>query len=78
MLTAKKFSLKLNRLFIDTLKSLSFNPYIGKKTEIENIRVKIVRDYLVFYKILNDKEILVLTIWDARRNPQTFNLTESH
>ena len=65
---SKSFSLKLNHLFIDQLKLLSSNPKIGRKTKFENVRVKIIRDYLLFYEIF-EKEILVLSIWDGRRNP---------
>jgi plasmid stabilization system protein ParE len=65
---SKAFSIKLNRLIIEDLKLLSSNPKIGKKTEIENVRVKIIRDYLILYEVF-ENEILVLTIWDSRRNP---------
>ena len=65
---SKSFSLKLNRLLIDNLKLLSSNPNIGRKTRFENVRVTIIRDYLLFYEIF-EKEILVLSIWDGRRNP---------
>ncbi|MBZ4674536.1 MAG: hypothetical protein JG772_224, partial [Dysgonamonadaceae bacterium] len=35
---------------------------------IENIRVKIVSDYLIIYEI-KEFEIVILTIWDSHRNP---------
>lgn len=70
---SKSFSIKLNRLVVDELKFISLNPNIGKKTDIANVRVKVIRDYLLFYEIL-EKEILVLTLWDGRRNPQNLNL----
>ena len=70
---SKSFSIKLNRLIVNNLKLLSANPNVGKKTEIENVRVKVIRDYLLFYEIL-EKEILVLTILDSRRNPEKRNL----
>ena len=73
---SKSFSLKLNRLFIDNLKLLSSNPNIGRKTKFDNVRVKIIRDYLLFYEIL-EKEILVLSIWDGRRNPDDIILLDS-
>jgi plasmid stabilization system protein ParE len=63
------FSIKLNSYFIRTLRLLSKYPFIGRKTEIEDVRVKIIRDYLIIYKI-TPLEIVVLTIWDGRQNPE--------
>ena len=64
---SKIYSLKLNKLFIATIRDLSKKPNIGRKTEFENVRVKIVREYLIFYEILK-KEILILSVWDGRRD----------
>jgi plasmid stabilization system protein ParE len=44
---SKTYSLKLNQLFIQAVNLLSEHPLIGEKTEIENIRIKIVRDYYI-------------------------------
>ncbi|WP_260442046.1 type II toxin-antitoxin system RelE/ParE family toxin [Elizabethkingia anophelis] len=43
---SKKFSIKLNKLIVGTIKQIAENPGIGRKTNLENIRVKIIRDYL--------------------------------
>ena len=64
---SKTFSLKLNRLFVETLRLLADFPNIGRKTDLENVRVKIVKDYLLFYEIKNS-ELIVLSIWDLRRD----------
>ena len=64
---SKIYSIKLNKLFIDTIKQLAKNPSIGRETSFENIRVKIVRDYLIFYEF-DQKQLRVLTIWDGRRD----------
>ena len=60
-------SIKLNKLFLNTLKHIFDNPKIGRKTNFENVRVKIVRDYLLFYEF-DIKQIKVLSIWDGRRD----------
>ncbi len=70
---SKSFSIKLNKLIIHDLKFLSSNPYTGRKTKIDNVRVITVRDYLLFYEIL-EEDILVLTIWDGRRHAKTLIL----
>ena len=65
---SKRYSVKLNKLFGETLKKTAENPMIGRKTDFnENIRVKIVRDYLLFYKF-DDKQLKVLSIWDGNRD----------
>lgn len=63
------FSQILDKLIHDGIKSISEFPTSGKATSNKEIRIKIVRDYLVFYKISNE-EILILLIWDGRRNPK--------
>lgn len=64
---SKMFSIKLNKLFIQTLLQLSENPYIGRITDFENVRVKLVRNYLLFYEF-TDTHLKVLSVWDGRRN----------
>ena len=67
---SKTYSRKLNKLIIATLKDLSKNPSIGRKTDVRNVRVKIIRDYLVFYEA-SATELFVLSIWDGRRDSST-------
>jgi len=62
------YSKKLNRLFTESLKLVCKRPLIGKRTNVANVRAKIVRDYMIFYEI-TDEYIVVLTIWDNRQNP---------
>ncbi|MBL0145487.1 MAG: type II toxin-antitoxin system RelE/ParE family toxin [Chitinophagaceae bacterium] len=66
------YSLKLNHLFNESLKAVSVHPHIGKLTNYQNTRVKIVRDYLIVYRIY-DEYISVISIWDGRQNPLKFN-----
>ena len=63
-----RYSIKLNKLFKDAVKLISDYPRIGKLTDRANIRIKIVKDYLIIYEDLED-EIHILTIWDSRRDP---------
>jgi len=62
------YSIKLNKLFEDSVDLISKFPLIGVKSNLENIRIKLVRDYRIAYKI-NDETIEILTIWDSRQNP---------
>lgn len=61
------YSLKLNKLFINSVNRLSENPLIGRKTDFEDVRVKIVRDYLLLYQF-SKSELRLLSIWDSRRD----------
>ncbi len=70
---SKNYSIKLNQLFIEILKQVAESPTIGRKTEFENVRVRIVRDYLHFYKY-DQKQIKVLTVWDGNREEKTLKI----
>ncbi|MFY1047771.1 type II toxin-antitoxin system RelE/ParE family toxin [Chryseobacterium sp. GP-SGM7] len=67
---SKTYSIKLNKLFIKSLKQLAENPMIGRETDLKNVRVKNVRNYLVFYEF-SSVQIKVLSVWDGRRNDTT-------
>ena len=70
---SKNYSIKLNQLFIEILKQVAESPTIGRKTEFENVRFRIVRDYLLFYKY-DQKQIKVLTVWDGNREEKTLKI----
>jgi toxin YoeB len=48
---------------------ISNHPKIGVPTNQEKIRIKMVRDYLIFYEE-TETEIHVLTIWQSHQDPQ--------
>ncbi|MDT0646670.1 type II toxin-antitoxin system RelE/ParE family toxin [Zunongwangia sp. F260] len=43
-------------------------PEIGKLTDHEDVRIKIVRDYFIIYKEESNR-IVILSIWNSRQNP---------
>ncbi|MBV5312495.1 MAG: type II toxin-antitoxin system RelE/ParE family toxin [Prolixibacteraceae bacterium] len=61
------YSRKLNELIKESLKLICIHPFIGKPTTKENVRVKILKDYLIIYQI-TATEIIVLSIWDNRQS----------
>jgi toxin YoeB len=63
------YSKKLNDLIKQSLKLISKHPFIGKPTNKENIRVKILKNYLIIYEI-KEQEIIVLSLWDSRQKPE--------
>jgi len=73
---SKTYSKKLNELFKDSINLLKLRPEIGKKTDIENVRIKIIRDYLIFYESSSDK-IYILSIWDSRQDPNSLKIKKA-
>ena len=65
---SKTYSRKLNKLFNEAISLLQEHPYIGRETNIENVHVRIVRQYLIVYRIQGNN-IVIVRIWDGRRNP---------
>ncbi|MGQ0737762.1 MAG: type II toxin-antitoxin system RelE/ParE family toxin [Bacteroidota bacterium] len=63
------YSIKLNLLFKKAIALIASHPNIGRRTTVENVRVKLIRDYLIFYEE-TETDIFILTIWDNRRNPE--------
>ncbi|OPB87111.1 type II toxin-antitoxin system RelE/ParE family toxin [Elizabethkingia ursingii] len=70
---SKKFSIKLNKLIISTIKQIAETPSIGRKTDLENVRVKIIHDYLLFYEFDEDY-LKVLALWDGRRDESSLQM----
>lgn len=63
-----KYAGKLEILFIEVAEILAHFPDSGVPTEFADIRVSIVRDYKLFYRV-TERSIVVLTVWDSRMNP---------
>lgn len=63
------YSRNLDQLFRHAIRIICDFPGIGKPTTEKNVRVKIVKDYLIVYRRVNST-IYVLTIWDSRQNPE--------
>jgi len=66
------YSKKLNKIFESTVELISKHPNIGKQTEIEGIRYKVIKDYLFTYRETVEF-IEILTIWDSRQDPFKFD-----
>lgn len=64
------YSKKLNKLFLEAVRLIAEYPEIGKLTDNKNVRIKIVKDYFIIYEIDKENYLLILTIWDSRRDPK--------
>jgi len=63
------YSEKLLNLINQSINRLLEYPEIGRKTDNEKIRLKIIKDYFLYYTF-NDKHVFILGISDMRRNPK--------
>jgi len=70
---SKTYSGKLNSEIKQLIKILAKQPFLGRKTEKNNIRVLIKGNYKIFYEI-EPEEIVILLVWDTRQNPENFKL----
>lgn len=68
---SSEYSIKVNELFKEAIKIIAHYPEIGKITDNNGARMKIVRDYLIIYEyeVISDK-VVILAIWDSRRSPK--------
>ncbi len=66
---SKTYSRKLSKQFRARAAYLSKNNYLGKPTDFKDVRVTFVSHFSLFYKI-TDVEIIVVGLWDNRRNPE--------
>jgi toxin YoeB len=65
------YSKLLNQIFENTTELISKFPKLGKKTVLQDIRIKIVKDYFITYRETKTK-VEILTIWDYRQDPVDF------
>lgn len=66
---SNSYSKKLSKLFRKKTALLQSEAYLGKPTDFENVRVSLVNNYSLFYKV--DREVIIIVgIWDNRRNPE--------
>jgi plasmid stabilization system protein ParE len=70
----KLYSHKLNDEIKKIIKLLLKHPYLGKKTEIENVHVLVKGDFKIFYKI-EPEEIVILMVWDCRQDPDDLKIS---
>lgn len=55
------------------IKYISENNFIGKSTNISDVRVIVISNYLLFYQV-SEKYIEILSLFDGRRNPEDITI----
>ncbi len=71
---ANAYSKKLNVFFRKAVAIIAMYPKLGHASSIEVVRIKPVRNYIIFYNE-DDAHIYILLIWDNRRDPETINIS---
>jgi plasmid stabilization system protein ParE len=65
---SKTYSRKLNQEIKEILDLLLKHPYLGVKTDLDEIRVLIHGNYKIFYTVIS-QTIIIHFVWDTRQNP---------
>ena len=65
---SNNYSKRLNQIFKESISIIAEHPKLGRPTEFEFVRIKVVRDYLIVYEE-SKSHIAILAIWDNRQNP---------
>ncbi len=63
------YAQKLEKLFNEALKIAAIYPLAGVKTELIDVRIQIVKDFKLVYRI-KENILEVLKVWDSRQNPK--------
>lgn len=70
---SKIYSRRLNKEIHSLVTILSKQPFLGIKTDDENVRVLARGAFKIFHQI--DKEKLIIhLVWDSRQNPESLNI----
>ena len=68
------YSRKLNSKINKSIKLITKNPLLGKQTDISSIKAIVTGDYQIIYEVL-EQTLLIVMVWDCRRNPQDKTIT---
>ncbi|MDB4582446.1 type II toxin-antitoxin system RelE/ParE family toxin [Draconibacterium sp.] len=72
---ATTYSIKLNNRFDKSLQLIAKYPNIGTETDYDSVRALITGDFQIIYEVF-DQLILVIMLWDCRRNPDDKKIGE--
>lgn len=64
----KIYSEKLARQIQEAIERLQKHPLLGRVTNDGKVRVLVQGNYRIYYELKNS-EIVILVVWDMRRNP---------
>ena len=65
---SEEYSTQLYQDIVQSIELLRKNEHLGKSTDEENVRVLTKGHFRIFYE-QKTEEIVILVIWDSRRDP---------
>ena len=68
------YSRKLNSKINKSIRLAIKNTLLGQQTDIDSVRAIVTGDYQIIYEII-EKTILIVMVWDCRRNPENKIIT---
>ncbi len=69
----KNFATDLNKEFNDFAQLLEIFHFLGKSTDFDDVRVIIIKNFSMFY-VIEIENIVIVGIWDNRRNNENLEL----
>ena len=66
---SNQYSIKLKKIFQNSLKMLSAFPEMGRSTDFADVRAMLIEKFYVFYEI-SELQIKILSVWDTRQDPE--------
>lgn len=70
---SKAYSRKLNNNINDVVQLLSHYPFLGTKTDHDDIWAFVTGHFKIFYEI-KPKQLVIHLVWDTRQNPKNLSL----
>jgi plasmid stabilization system protein ParE len=71
---SKNYSRKLSNEVLKLIRLISNRPFVGIRSDNENVRLFIKGNYKIFYQIEPDF-IIIQLVWDCRQNPESLSIT---
>ncbi len=67
--TNKSYSKRLLKLINERTRILQSFPKMGKKVNVENVRAIPIENFSLFYEIMDNEKLIILSFWDNRDDP---------
>ena len=68
---SQAYSRRLKKKMDEVTRAICIDPEWGQQSAVPNVRWRLVEYFIVYYTVESDR-ILVLSVWDARRDPDGF------
>jgi len=65
----RDYSRRIKSETVELIGKLKPHIYLGRPTDMKNVRILVKGHFTIYYEI-KQFEILILVIWDSRRNPE--------